>query len=495
MICVSIGRGRHRMVVAEHRHLAERGAQLVELRLDYIIKSVNLRRLIHDRPCPVIITCRREKDGGKWQHGEEARLMLLRQAIAEEVDYVDLEHDIAAKIPRYGKTKRIVSYHDFRKTPDDLEGIHAGMCQMDADVVKIATLANQPSDNLRMLKLIGSSEVPTAGLCMGDIGTPSRILSGRFGAPFTYATFNEERALAPGQLSFDQMQKIYHYDQVNQDTVVYGVIADPVGHSLSPHVHNAAFRKAGINAVYVPFRVPAEALEDFVDRAPELGIRGLSVTIPHKEAIAGKLTAIDGAVKGIQAINTVIFDGAQIKGYNTDYKAAIDCLEGALGEIGADPSPLYQKKVMILGAGGAARAIAYGVKKKSADFVVASRSLDRSKALAEQFNGKAVEWGARHGVGCDVLVNCTPVGMHPDVDETPYEKHRLRPGVLVFDAVYSPENTLLIKDAREQGCNVITGVEMFVRQAAWQFYLFTGKPAPAKLMLEVVRRRIGAAKM
>jgi len=495
MICVSIARGRHRMVNAEHRHLAERGAKLVELRLDYILKSVSLQRLCRDRPCPVIITCRRPSDGGKWNGSEENRLMLLRQAIAEGVDYVDLERDIATKIPRYGATKRIVSFHDFRKTPDDLEAIHAEMCGTDPDIVKIATTANHPVDNLRMLKLIAESEVPTVGICMGDIGIPTRILAGRFGAPFTFATFNEERALAPGQLSYDEMREVYHYEQIGKDTAVFGVIADPVGHSLSPHVHNAAFRQANVNAVYVPFRVPPEDLEWFVDHAREMGIRGLSVTIPHKESIAACLTAADPSVQGIHAVNTVLFDEDRIKGYNTDFKAAIDCLEQALGEVGAEPSPLAGLTAMILGAGGAAKAIAYGLRKKDCEIVVASRTFDRAKALAAQFNGKPVEWGARHGVGADILINCTPVGMHPDVDESPYDKHRLRPSMLVFDAVYNPENTLMIKDARVQGCKVITGVEMFVRQAAWQFYLFTGKPAPQNLMREVMKRRIGAVRV
>ncbi len=198
MICVSIARGRHRHVIAEHRHLVQQGAQLVELRLDYIGGEVNLRRLLADRPSPVVITCRRERDGGKWQGTEEQRLMLMRSAIAEGVEYVDLEDDVASLIPRYGKTKRIISLHDYRKTPDDLEEIHARLSALDADVVKLATTANQTHDNLRMLQLVARAKVPTVGICMGDIGTPSRILAGRFGAPFTFATFHHERTLAPG---------------------------------------------------------------------------------------------------------------------------------------------------------------------------------------------------------------------------------------------------------------------------------------------------------
>ena len=317
MICVSIGRGRHRHVIAEHRHLVEQGARLVELRLDYPHSGVNMRRLISNRPCPVIITCRRERDGGKYTGSEDARLMLLRAAIAEGVEYVDLEEDIATQVPRFGKTQRIVSLHDFRKTPDDLVGIEARLRALDADIVKLSTMANHPQDNLRMLELVRATNAPTIGMCMGDMGTPSRILAGRFGSPIAYATFHHERALAPGQLSYEQMTKVYHYDEINERTVVYGVIADPIGHSVEPLIHNAAARHIGLNAVYIPFRVPREDLGRFIDSAPALGVRGLTVASPHKEAIAAKLTKVDSTAKGIQAANALVFHGADVIGYNT----------------------------------------------------------------------------------------------------------------------------------------------------------------------------------
>ena len=271
MICVSIGRGRHRHMIAEHRHLAEQGAKLVELRLDYINGAVNLRRLLADRPCPVVISCRRPTDGGKWAGSEEQRQLLLRTAIAEGVEYIDLEDDIAAGVPRFGKTKRIVSFHDFRKTPDNLDEIHRRLSQCDPDIVKISTMVNHPSDNVRILDMVRKAKVPTIGLGMGDIGVPTRILAGKFGAPHTYATFHSERALAPGQLSFEHMTQVYRYDQINAQTEVYGVVADPIGHSLSPLIHNAAFAHLGLNKVYVPFRVPREDLGRFIDEAEAAG--------------------------------------------------------------------------------------------------------------------------------------------------------------------------------------------------------------------------------
>ena len=495
MICVSIGRSRHKHMLAEFAHLVEQGAELVELRLDYISSRVNIQRLLKDRPCPTVITVRREQDGGKYTGSEEARLIMLREAIANGVEYVDLEDDIAGQIPRFGKTKRIISYHSFRNTPDNLRELHARMKALDADIVKIATMANQPHDNLRVLEMMQESDSPTVAMCMGDIGTPSRILGQKFGAKFTYATFHHERALAPGQLSYDQMVNIYRHNSIGPQTAVYGVVADPVGHSLSPQIHNAAFGAADIDAVYVPFRVPFDTLGHFVEDVPRLGLRGLSVTIPHKEAIAKFLTKVDPAVKGIGAVNTVLFKGEEVLGYNTDYKAAMDCLENALG--GAvppgTPSPLKDKKVLVLGAGGVARAVMYGLQRRGAKTTIASRTKSRAQFLADNFDGRCVDWQVRHTM-TDIVVNCTPVGMHPNVDETPFNKSHLKPAMVVFDTVYNPESTLLLKEAKSHGCRTVTGVEMFIRQAALQFLLFTGKEAPEALMRETLKRAIGPVK-
>ncbi|HUT13725.1 MAG TPA: shikimate dehydrogenase [Thermoguttaceae bacterium] len=494
MICVSIGRGRHRHVIAEHKHLVQQGAELVELRLDYINGPVNLKRLISERPCPVVISCRRERDGGKYTGSEEERILLLRTAIAEGVEYIDLESDIAAGIPRFGTTKRIVSLHDFRKTPSDLDAVHRRLSQMAPDIVKICTMANHPQDNLRMLQITRAADVPTIGLCMGDIGIPTRVLAGRFGAPFTYATFHHERALAPGQLSYQQMKEVYRYDQIDAETDVYGVIADPVGHSLSPLIHNLAFARLGLNKVYVPIRVPREDLSQFMDEAPQFGIKGLSVTIPHKEAVVEKLTEADGAVRGIGAANTVIFDSKKRMGYNTDYRAAMSSLEEAMELTGEEEKPLRGKTALVLGAGGVGKAIAYGLIRRGARVVLADGVPRQATELAERLDCRAVDWSARHSISPDLLANCTPVGMHPNVDETPYDQHHLRPSTIVFDAVYNPESTLLIKQARSRNCKVITGVEMFVRQACYQFKLFTGQDGPAELMREAIKRAIGPVK-
>ena len=496
MICVSIGRGRHRHVIAEHKHLADNGVQLVELRLDYIQGEVQVKRLLKDRPCPAIITCRRKQDGGRWEHSEEARLQLLRLAIVEGADYVDLEDDIAGGIRRYGKTRRVVSHHDMLRTPADLPALHARLAALDADVVKIATMANHPSDNLRMLELVASAKVPTVGICMGDIGVPTRILCGRAGSPFVFATFNDERALAPGQIGWRQMRDLYRFDALGPATRIYGVVADPVAHSLSPVVQNAAIAAAGLDAVYVPFRVPADQLDEFLAEAGRWPLAGLSVTIPHKEAVLKRCSRQDDLVRSIGAANTLSFAADGIAAANTDATAAVESLEAVLAETEqlAPGQGLGVKTALVLGAGGAARAVAFGLKQRGAEVTIASRTAERAKKVAADVGCKAVEWSARHRMPHDCIVNATPIGMHPDVDQTPFEKEHLRPYMVVFDTVYNPENTLFIKEARAAGCRVVTGVEMFVRQAAIQFRTWHGMEPPPQVMREALKRATASAK-
>ncbi len=493
MLCVTIARTRHKHTIAEHLQVAEQGAKLVELRLDYIGRSIDLSRLLKNRPTPVVLTCRRKEDGGRWDRTEEERLMLLRSAIAMGVEYVDLEEDIATKIPRYGKTKRIVSVHNFEGTPVDLQTIHSGLAKLDADIVKIAVQANSFGDTIRMLELMKSASVPTIGISMGDYGTPSRILATRYGAPFTFCVFSADRKVAPGQLSFDQMKSIFRADSIDSETQLYGVVADPVAHSYSPLIHNASFLANKLNFRYVPFRVPAEELELFLSWCKEEKIGGLSVTIPHKQSILPMLSQAESAAQGIGACNTVVFaknEDKELIGYNTDYRAAMDCLTEAMAKWTGKQEPFERESVLILGAGGVSRAIGYGLAQRRANITITSRNKMASEALAKHLNCRWVNWEERHEIEPKILVNGTPVGMFPEMDETPFQTKNLQGKTLVFDTVYNPEQTLFLKGAKAAGCPVISGLQMFVRQAAYQYRLFTGLEPPIDVMVKTLKKAI-----
>lgn len=480
------------MVQIEIQEAAKRGARLIELRLDFLAKAPDFKRLLANKPCPMVATVRRPPDGGRWAHSEDERRMLIRQAVVAGFDWVDLETDVADAIRRFRNVKRIVSYHNLREVPDDLEQIYERMCKQDPDVVKIAVTAQHPADNVRVLRLLHLPPVPTVAFCMGDLGVPSRILGAKFGSPFTYAAFNKERGIAPGILSFDELRQVYHYDRVNPDTEIFGVIGDPVAHSLSPLIHNTAFHNLGIDAVYLPFRVPRGDLPAFLEAFNELPVRGYSVTIPHKEGAARQAPHKDAPVTLTEAANTLIrrADG-QFEAYNTDYQAALDSISANL-PAGPDgqPGQVSNRTVLILGAGGAARAVAHALHRNGAYVTLTNRNPDKAHALAEQVGCRHVDWAARHSVVCDTLINCTPVGQFPHMDESPIHPSFLKPGLMVFDIVYNPETTLLVKEARARGCHVLTGVDMFVRQAALQFRLFTGQEPPLELMRKVVRRAL-----
>jgi len=490
MLCVTIARTRHKHMLLEHQEVAAQGAKLVELRLDYIGRSIDLARLLKNRPTPVVITCRRKEDGGRWERSEEERLMLLRQAIALGIEYVDLEDDIAHKIPRYGRTKRIVSVHNFEGTPAHLEAIHESLTKHDADIVKIAVAANSFHDAARMLELMRNAKVPTIGISMGEYGSLTRILATRYGAPFTFCVFNVDRRVAPGQLSFHDMKHVYRVDTIGPKTKLFGVVADPVAHSFSPLIHNAAFEAHQLDYRYIPFRVAPADLEAFLQWCQRETIGGLSVTIPHKQAVMPFLTHVESAAQGIGACNTIAFIEGELVGYNTDYRAAMDCLSEALSKVDGRANPFEGKSVLILGSGGVSRAIGYGLAQRQASITVTGRNREASEELSKTLNGRWTSWEDRNNIQPNILVNGTPIGMFPDVDSSPFKTNKLPEDTLVFDTIYNPEQTLFVKGARAAGCNVITGLQMFVRQAAYQYRLFTGMEPPIEVMIKTLKRAI-----
>jgi 3-dehydroquinate dehydratase/shikimate dehydrogenase len=480
-------------MMEEHKALAEKGAELVELRVDFMRKRPDIGRLLKDRPTPVVVTCRRKMDRGRWFGTEEQRLAILREAIIGGAEYVDLEVDVAGSIRRYGKTKRIISYHNFDETPLELFDIYQRMRKLDPDVIKIVTMANSPGDNVRVLEMVGAADVPTVGFCMGEMGTLSRVLCGRYGAPFTYASFSREREMAPGQLSWAEVRNLFRFDQINQQTVVFGVIGDPIAQSKSPLIHNAAYRKLGLNAVYLPIRIPQDRLLESLKELERLQVAGYSVTIPHKEGVLQYVDRMDEATDLMGAANTLFKRDGQWCATNTDAPAAISAIQDGLRKAGNIPE-LAARKVLILGAGGAARAVGHALLQHGAVVTLTNRSRDRGKSLASELGCQFTSWENRGSEICDVLVNCTSVGMHPNVDESPFEQHWLSDSALVFDTVYNPEQTLLLKQARDRGCPTVSGVEMFIRQAALQFELFTGYEAPVEYMAETLRRSNAAAR-
>ena len=469
---------------------AKAGADMVECRLDYLQRCdrAALRLLLESHPLPVIATCRPARQGGRFEGREPDRLGILFTAAKLQADYVDVEDD--SDPARRPHARTILSHHDFIARPGNLEAIARRMAESDAAVVKIAFTAAGPEDAVAALDILRSAGRPTIALAMGEHGLASRVLAQKFGAFGTFASLEEGAESAPGQLTVAEMKGLYRWDSIGPATAVHGVVGCPVAHSMSPAIHNAAFAEAGLDAVYLPLLTEpgAESFNRVFDAlaAPWLDIRGLSVTIPHKENAFARVGGanVDELSRPIGAINTILFgaDGS-LRGWNTDYAAAIDALAAAMGIARED---LAGRSVAVIGAGGAARAIVAALARYGAEVTIYNRTFARAEALAAEFAARARPLEAVGELAAEIVINCTSVGMHPKVHETPVPAEALAGPAAVFDTIYNPIETRLLREARAAGCLTVSGVEMFVNQAAGQFGIWTGQPAPRQLMRSIV---------
>ena len=486
MICVSITASTN----DEAREVLKQAAQvadLAELRLDFMTEAPDLEALLQDKPCPVICTNRPVREGGRRSGRESDRVALLEQAAALGADYVDIELDSARLLGEVGETKRIISYHNFAQTPDNLPDILTEMKDKGADVAKFATFANRLVDNATMLELVQSADIPVIGVCMGELGQPTRILTCKFGGLLTFATIAPGTESAPGQIPAAEMRDFYRVHEHGPQTRIYGVIGNPIGHSMSPAIFNAAFKALGMDAVYLAFRV--EDVADFVETFKRLGMLGCSVTIPHKQNIMPFMDEVDGLVKRIGAMNTVARKDGKLLGTNTDLLAAISGIEEALESKGTPG--IEGKAAAMIGAGGAGRAIAFGLVDRGAELTIVNRTQSKAEALASELGCECRPLGELGQLAADILVNSTSVGMHPNEDASPAPVGMLREGMVVFDAVYNPIETRLLREAKARGAVTVSGFDMFVKQAAAQFELWFGQPAPREVMGKVIQERLG----
>jgi 3-dehydroquinate dehydratase/shikimate dehydrogenase len=475
MICATITARTNRDARADLL-LAAAAADLAELRLDFLAEKPDLRLLLEDRPCRVIVTNRAARQGGSFGGSEAERIAPLREAVQLGADYVDLEYDAIGRLGDRLGTRIIASYHDFEKTPGDLRGVARMLLGTGADVIKIATYVNDITETFRLCQMAFDIGVPKIVVGMGPKGLPTRVLTRKFGGLLTYAALRGGAGSAPGQLTAAELRDAYNFDSTGPDTPVYGVIGNPIMHSVSPHIHNAAFRHLGMNAVYVPFEV--DALAPFFAGVHCLDPAGFSVTIPHKEEALRLVDEADDISHKIGAVNTVAVRDNRLVGANTDWLAAVNAVKQAL----AEDETLAGRRVLLLGAGGAARAIAYGLAREKALVLIANRTRERAERLAAETGAQVIRWDDRGAVDCEAIVNSTSIGMYPDLGSTPMPADSLRQGCVVFDAVYNPRRTRLIEEAAAAGCRVVEGIEMFVEQAVAQFQFWTGREAPVDVM-------------
>lgn len=485
---------------------AEHGADLVELRIDALTEPIAVDGL----PLPCIVTCRPDWEGGQSELAEVDRIELLKKQALLEPKYIDLELQTLRGDPNLEYAIRrplIVSSHDFRGRPDRLHNLIVEMNESGGAANKVVWTARSIRDNIEAFEILHTALKPTIALCMGEAGLISRILAGKFKAFLTFASLGRGAGTADGQVPIGEMKRLYHWDSIGPGTKVYGVVGSPVGHSMSPAIHNAAFDELGHDGVYLPLLVHEgyesfkAFMESFLAFEP-LDLSGLSVTIPHKENalryLREKGAEVEALAERIGAVNTVIIErtpaGPKLRGINTDYGAILDTVTAALTITRQD---LAGYRVGVIGAGGTGRTAVAALAHCGATVVVYNRTRERADALAAEFNGHS-----GHVVAapieklcdscCQIFINTTSVGMSPNVDASPLGERppKFSPETLVFDTVYNPMHTRLLRDAQAAGARTVGGVEMFVRQAVAQFEAWTGKQAPAASMRRVVEERL-----
>lgn len=453
-----------------------------------------------------IVTCRSAEEGGCFRGDTMERVSRLIAAARGIGAYVDFEladwrrsDNIRQKVglaasATDGQARRLIlSAHDFERCPEKLDAIVHEMIGSHRAVAKIAYRGAHIVDSFAALDVMHEHGSSVIAICMGEEGLWTRVLAKKFNAFASFCTLAADEATAPGQTTLGEMLGAYRWKNIDRSTRVYGVLGDPVAHSLSPFLFNRWFADAGINAVYLPMRVGAngDGLARFLDgcmKRPWLDVGGFSVTIPHK--VAARAWVGDGAdslSRRIGAINTLVFDGDRPTGYNTDCYAAITSMCDALG---CDRSDLAGLTVDVLGSGGAARAIVEGLRDFGCRVTVYGRSPQRTKAFADECGATVVAWEDRGKRRGEVLVNCTPVGMWPGVNESPMPADSLSGCRLVFDLIYRPLETQLLRDAAAAECATLNGLDMFVRQAAMQFELWTGRTPDLQQARDWVTREI-----
>ncbi len=450
MLCIPIVAPDNRSALNDIAE-ANRLADVVELRLDYI-NEPDIPGLIKACEKPVIATCRHALAGGRFRGSEAEHIAIFNRTIEAGAHYIDVDAEFAGRIADRGHSMLIISYHNPERTPNNLEAIYARIMRARPDVVKIATYTRNVADNLKMFHLLKHAAQPTIALCTGEVGTISRVLGCKYGSHITYASLSPEKRSAEGQLTAWEMQKIYDYSSLTPETKIYGVLGEDIARSLSPVYHNVAFREMERSAVYVPFSVGD--LPAFWEKFRPI-LSGLSVTNPYKERIVPFLDALDPSARSIGAVNTVRKEGGKFVGYNVDYVGGIHALERRCNIRG--------KRAVVLGAGGAARALAFALRQYQAHVTIVNRTLWRAEQLAKAVGGNIKNYDYLASDDYDILINATPVGRdHPD--ETLVPRQYLRKNLVVFETVYQQE-TRLAREASEAGCTVVSGMDMFKEQA------------------------------
>jgi 3-dehydroquinate dehydratase/shikimate dehydrogenase len=491
------------------------GAEMLELRTDYleslqvqmVTELVSQIKTAPTGSLPIIVTCRDSQQGGAIDYPLNLRLDVLAAAVKAGADFIDFEYEnflcpdanekILSALVQNPKSRLILSAHDFERKFGNITKLYRHILILyPAAIPKLVYTARHINDCFEAFDLLRTTSDKRIVLCMGQAGLISRIIAKKLGGFVTFASLANQSATAPGQLTLNELKNTYRYDAIKADTNLYGIIGSPVAHSLSPAVHNNCFADLGLNSLYLPLLVDGgkEQFDQFMHNVIArrwLGFAGFSVTIPHKKNALDYVKENGGYVEPlaekIGAANTLTLDEqSRLGAYNTDYAGALDAIVSTLK---IKRSDLKGISTAVIGAGGVARAVVAGLCDAGAKITIYNRTLKKARRLANEFGCDFTGLQKIAGVDAELLINCTSIGMHPEIDKSPVPKDCLKKDIVVFDTVYNPAETLLLKNARDIGAKTISGLDMFISQASQQFKLFTGRDADEKLIRKIVSGR------
>jgi len=487
-------------------------AELLELRTDYLedLSVEMIKNLIayvksaSDKQLPIIVTCRDQRQGGVMDYGQQLRVNVLACALKTGAEFIDFEYDnfiipenqeaMRQALSQSPQARLILSAHNFETKFPDISKLHRDILDICPEAIpKLVYAANHINDCFEAFDLLHETSGDKIVFCMGEAGLISRIIAKKLNSFVTFASIDDKSATAPGQLTIEQFKKLYRSDCINADTELFGVIANPVGHSLSPAIHNACFAEKSMNKLYLPLLVKGgqHEFDSFLYNVIErkwLNFVGFSVTIPHKQSALEFAQANGGFVEPlaekIGAVNTLIIGAdSNLSAYNTDYSAALEAVTSTLG---IERDGLRELPVTVVGAGGVARAIVAGLSDAGAQICIYNRTVSKAEKLAAEFNCDFAPLDDLIDMNAKLVVNCTSMGMHPNVEATPVPQKCLKSDMAVFDTVYNPAETSLLKQARQAGAKTIDGISMFVNQGMAQFKLFTDTNGSAELMRKTI---------
>ncbi len=476
MICIPLAAETNAELRTLVTQAETRPVDLLELRLDSLREPPDVEGLAAHARLPLILTCRSPRDGGGFDGSDAERRAILLRAAESGCAYIDVETIdlpfIAGKTPR---STLIVSMHDFEGTPDNLADRVRELAALPADWVKFAVTHRRPVDSVRVLEAIRQCPKPCIGIAMGEGGLMTRVLGPAYGSRVTFGSLDAGRASAPGQPTADELAEIYRVRDITRETRVYGLLGNPVAQSSGYRLHNRAFERLGFDGVYIPFL--AESAEDFLDAIPDaINLHGLSVTIPHKPTALRWAARRSETSERIEAANTLSRAESGWRADNTDMPGIFESVKSVADAAGMN---LTGSEALILGAGGTTRAAGMALSLLGCRITLSSRNPEKAWHIASRMGWEVEGMSAAvRGAGWRVVANTTPVGMYPNAGESLFPADNWRPDMLAFDAVHNPRQTRFLMDAALAGAATVDGVELFMRQAAEQFRLWTGRAMP-----------------